>query len=124
MIKSDTRDGSVRLGSRRIDDQLAAVERGTFDFDSLAHLLVRAMALTMVEITAKYAGGGDRRRRPRRSVVTQVGRGCCSPQRERSFLDQSNAHIFFTNFAVFVGVDLGAIFVIARDAERATQLLR
>jgi hypothetical protein len=61
---------------------------------------------------------------PFAAVVTQVGRGCCSPQRERSFLDQSNAHIFFTNFAVFVGVDLGAIFVIARDAERAAQLLR
>ena len=32
-------DGWVRLGSRRIADQLAAVERGTFDFDSPAHLL-------------------------------------------------------------------------------------
>ena len=39
MIKSDTVDGWVRLGSKRIADQLAAVERGTFDFDSLAHLL-------------------------------------------------------------------------------------
>jgi hypothetical protein len=39
MIKSDTVDGWVRLGSKRIDDQLAAVERGTFDFNSLAHLL-------------------------------------------------------------------------------------
>ena len=41
MIKSDTVDGWVRLGSKRIDDQLAAVERGTFDFDSLAHLLAK-----------------------------------------------------------------------------------
>jgi hypothetical protein len=39
MIKTDAVDGWVRLGSKRIDDQLAAVERGTFDFDSLAHLL-------------------------------------------------------------------------------------
>jgi hypothetical protein len=39
MIKSASVDGWVRLGSKRIDDQLAAVERGTFDFDSLAHLL-------------------------------------------------------------------------------------
>jgi hypothetical protein len=39
MITSDSVDGWVRLGSKRIDDQLAAVERGTFDFDSLAHLL-------------------------------------------------------------------------------------
>jgi hypothetical protein len=38
MIKSASVDGWVRLGSKRIDDQLAAVERGTFDFDSLAHL--------------------------------------------------------------------------------------
>jgi hypothetical protein len=41
MIKTDAVDGWVRLGSKRIDDQLAAVERGTFDFDSLAHLLAR-----------------------------------------------------------------------------------
>jgi hypothetical protein len=42
---------------------------------------------------------------------------------KRSFLDHSNAHIFFTTFAVFVGIDLGGIsvFVIARDAERAAQ---
>jgi hypothetical protein len=41
MIKTDAVDGWVRLGSKRIDDQLAAVERGTFDFDSLAHLLAK-----------------------------------------------------------------------------------
>ena len=41
MIKTDAVDGWVRLGSKRIDDQLAAVERGTFDFNSLAHLLAR-----------------------------------------------------------------------------------
>jgi hypothetical protein len=29
MIKSASVDGWVRLGSKRIDDQLAAVERGT-----------------------------------------------------------------------------------------------
>jgi hypothetical protein len=39
MIKSDTVDGWVRLGSKRIADQLEAVRRGTFDFSSLAHLL-------------------------------------------------------------------------------------
>jgi hypothetical protein len=39
MIKSDTVDGWVRLGSKRIADQLEAVRRGTFDFSLLAHLL-------------------------------------------------------------------------------------
>jgi hypothetical protein len=39
MIKSDTVDGWVRLGSKRIADQLEAVRQGTFDFSSLSHLI-------------------------------------------------------------------------------------
>jgi hypothetical protein len=39
MIKSDTVDGWVRLGSKRIAGQLEAVRQGTFDFDSLSHLI-------------------------------------------------------------------------------------
>jgi hypothetical protein len=39
MIKSDTVDGWVRLGSKRIADQLEAVRQGTFDFNSLSHLI-------------------------------------------------------------------------------------
>jgi hypothetical protein len=64
----------------------------------------------------KYAGG-NRRRRPRRTVVTQV-RGCCSPRRERSFLDQSNARVFSITFAVVIRVDRRGVFVIVADAER------
>jgi hypothetical protein len=78
--------------------------------------------LTSILSLIKYAGGGDRRRRPRRTVVTQV-RGCCSPQRERSFLDHSNARVFFITFAVFVRFDPGAVFVfvIVADAERTAE---
>jgi hypothetical protein len=39
MIKSDTVNGWVRLGSKRIADQLESVKRGTFDFSSLIHLI-------------------------------------------------------------------------------------
>jgi hypothetical protein len=39
MIKSDTVDGWVRLGSTRIADQLEAVRQGTFDYNSLSHLI-------------------------------------------------------------------------------------
>lgn len=39
MIKSATVDGWVRLGSKRIADQLEAVRQGTFDFNSLSHLI-------------------------------------------------------------------------------------
>jgi hypothetical protein len=39
MIKSDAIDGWVRLGSKRIADRLRAVEQGTFDFNTLSHLI-------------------------------------------------------------------------------------
>ena len=51
--------------------------------------------------------------------VGATGIGLLTAAGKRSFLDQSDARVFFITFAVFLRVDLGAIFVIVPDAKRA-----
>jgi hypothetical protein len=55
--------------------------------------------------------------------VRATGIGLLTAAGKRSFLDQSDTRVFFINVAVFIRVDLGAIFVvlIVPDAERAAQ---